>query len=454
MPSEDFDARRLGELDRLADRGAAPAEIEDCPALLGWLPGVRVPEPDTPARRARAVHGLFRELVAAAQAGHEADDGDAGARETLAVGALFGLVTWGPGEHPDPGRAPAANLTVRRALAGSWLSPPIAAETLRRPRTKQRLLAAFRHTLDDHVPEGRAPLGPVPAPRPVRRRWPAAAAAAVLLAAAGGLYAWQPWHREPSARAVSARVEDRGVDEENRASTGAPVEVVSVTPVPSDAMSWALAEGRALSAAELREIGGSGDSGPSEDWFRRNDAVPVGGRQDRVVLQGNSERTVRVVDLAVDKTCRAPLTGTLFESPGAGQDDTVVLLADLDQRVTVVRDGRPEAYGEDYFAAHSLSLRPGEQIVVVVQAFTERHYCEYALDFTVLDGARRLTQTVMDDGRPFRVTATAVNEERTHPYEAYQRVYAGGLSSHYLCGDGSFVPLDPKRYTSDPPECL
>ncbi|MEU6488423.1 hypothetical protein [Streptomyces sp. NPDC046887] len=457
MPSEDFDAARLRELDRLADRGAAPAEIEGCPALLGWLPGARVPQPDTPARRARAVYALFREVVAAAQAGHQADGGDTGARETLAVGALFGLVTWGPGERPDPDRASSANLTVRRALAGSWLSPPIAAETLRRPRTKQRLLTAFRHTLDDHIPDGRAPHGH-PGTEPARRRWPVAATAAVLLvvAAGYGLYAWGPWHREqPSTSAQgSARVKDRGVDEENTASAGAPVKVVSVTRVPLDEASWVFPDARDFSAAELAEIGDTGDMRRYDAWFLERDAVPVNAREDRIVLQGDSTRTVRVTDLVVDKKCGPPLTGTFFENPSAGQDTSVVLTADLDEPVADVRSTRPGGEEARYFAGHSLTLKPGEQEVVVVRASTTRFSCAYNLDFTIVDGDENLVQTVKDHGRPFRVSADAYDEEKTHPYDAYQRVYVGGVASAArLCGDGTFAPLDPGTFTASPDSC-
>lgn len=274
-------------------------------------------------------------------------------------------------------------------------------------------------------------------------------ATAVLLAVT------RPWSDPPRKIADSARIKDRAVGVEGKESVGSPVKVISVNSLNTGSNSWAFPDVRELSAAELREIGDIGNQTRYDDWFLERDAVPVGLRADQVLLEGNSDRSVRIVGLTLDKTCREPLAGTLFDNPDAGQDDTVMLRVDLDQRFPVVQSSDPDAEEGDYFEHNSISLKQGEQVTVIVLAYTQRQYCEYNLDFEIAHGDETLTQTVKDNGRPFRLSADTSDTGRTHPYDSYGRVYLGGVAVAAVCpsGGGEFIGVDPKTFTYDTRQC-
>jgi hypothetical protein len=98
---------------------------------------------------------------------------------------------------------------------------------------------------------------------------------------------------------------------------------------------------------------------------------------------------------------------------------------DLDSRTPSARSFRDNRFlAEPYFAAHHVSVKPGEQVVFLVRAFTSKCYCEWELLVeTVVDGKEQVFR-VKDGDQPFRTTAFAT---------AYKSIY----SFDFLAGTDS-----------------
>ena len=172
-----------------------------------------------------------------------------------------------------------------------------------------------------------------------------------------------------------------------------------------------------------------------EQWFVNHGAAPSGNDIITLVVQGNRDNPVQILSIKPIMTCHAPLRGTLFYFPSAGGEAITRLALDLDNPLAT--PGYFEGYGEtnplpDYFGHFKIPLTRGEQITLTVDASTARHYCEFTLDMAVLDGAHTLTETVSDNGQPFRVTAPLYNRTAgkygTTRFTSYKTVYVYGTA--------------------------
>ncbi|WP_326580987.1 hypothetical protein OG889_22710 [Streptomyces sp. NBC_00481] len=276
----------------------------------------------------------------------------------------------------------------------------------------------------------------------------ATATAAVLLVA----------NRGTRDKDEDSRIEGKSTSIEYTDSRQALVKVVAVTPRLSDANSWTYKKALTLSNGTLSRIGDPGSFGNSlsryDKWFLDHDAVPVSDRADQIVLEGNSRTPVRVIDIEVNKQCHPPLAGSIFDNPGAGADDSTTLGVDLDRPMQVEESG-PQAEPGPYFDRHTISLKYGEQHVLVLRAGTSKFYCEYTLGLKISRNGEILTQVVKNNGVPFRVSAGAGDSNDRNPYKGYVRAYIAGIPSFYACpsSKGKLIRVDPMTYTIETKKC-
>ncbi|WP_328878591.1 hypothetical protein [Streptomyces sp. NBC_00299] len=474
MSSADIDTERMKELERLIDKRAMWSVIETCSSLLDWLPAARVPTNDTPANRARAFHNLLREIIDDAQAAYEEAPEDSAARNTLAIGALLGLVTWGPKQPKAQSTRPADSKEVRQGLAGSWLEPPVQANTIRRREHKARLLTEFWFKLYDYIestpqvpgepvrsdsggreqnqsdptafePDGVPAFSTATARPTLRRPTPLArlaghqkAVVAGAVAVVLGVAALLTWRLLPT--------------------TDEPDDPVSIDDVAraEGAGSFVLPLRLDLAPAQLEEInhdkywqGGAGHVESFTSWFTKQKGVWAENSLVNVTLSGAADKTVRITRIDVDKrNCRAPAGGgTLFYAPvgGSGEDENITFLFDLDLPQPVARDED----GEDYFSRRAITLKPGEAETLSLFVSTRRQDCEYVFRLrVVVPGSKQaVTRTIPEQGSPaFRLTALAKHSD-SRPYSAYRALYVGGAASP---AQGAFVQADPLAYNDDP----
>jgi hypothetical protein len=213
---------------------------------------------------------------------------------------------------------------------------------------------------------------------------------------------------------------------------GPPVKIDSVTVLRTTGQAGTYVFQRALylSPTELYELNQLQDGTPGyTDWFRSRGGVDPFSSNVQLVVEGNAEKAVRITNMSLLKTCRAPLSGTLFESPSAGNEPSILIDFNLDSPNSVAQT----VTRQDYFSRYTISLQPGEVQVIQISALTERYYCQYEIQLDVLVGARATVETVTDDGKPFQVSAIYGSNS---PYHV---LYVGGVAS----SNGEFARENP-----------
>ena len=164
--------------------------------------------------------------------------------------------------------------------------------------------------------------------------------------------------------------------------------------------------------------------------------IRVGTSQVDVAVTGNAATPARVTGInVIDRSCRPPQTGTLFETGGGqGEGPTIAVSFDLDAPDPVPLT----TSGQEFFIDHTISLQLGEQQTLIIESATKRYYCQYELQIVVLVGSHTTTETITDHGKPFQALATA-------PFSQYGAIYVGGfLNTDSL--HGAFVPVSPATY--------
>jgi len=216
---------------------------------------------------------------------------------------------------------------------------------------------------------------------------------------------------------------------------GPPVRIDSVTVLrtTSQAGTYVFQRPLHLSPQELAALNRLQDGTPAYDaWFRSRGGVDPSPSSIQLVVNGNASQPARITDVTLVKSCRPQLTGTLFDSPSAGNQGSILLDFNLDSARTIAQTPN----GQDYFANFTISLEPGEVQVLQIYTTTSKYFCQFTLQLTVLVGSHQTTETVTDDGKPFQVTAA------TAPVKDFQVVYAGGVET----SNGYFVPENPRKF--------
>jgi hypothetical protein len=152
----------------------------------------------------------------------------------------------------------------------------------------------------------------------------------------------------------------------------------------------------------------------------------------RLVVTGQHERPVLITGLRANVLRRErPLSQTIVYGPPQGAGENIQVGLDLDSLTPSARSFDDKQFlAEPYFTAHHVSVKPGEQVVFTVRAFTSKCYCEWELLVTaVVDGTDQVF-SVKDGDRPFRTTAFAT---------AYQTIY----NFDFFKEKPGFVKLQP-----------
>lgn len=215
---------------------------------------------------------------------------------------------------------------------------------------------------------------------------------------------------------------------------GPPVKIDSVTVLRTSVQAGTFVFQRPvyLSQSELDGLNQFQQGTPGYiNWFRSRGGVDPDSSNVQLVVEGNANKPVRIINMSLLKDCQAPLSGTLFLNPPAGNAASILIDFNLDSPESVAQT----AGGQDYFSRYTISLQPGEVQVLQISSVTGRYYCQYSIQLDVLVGAHMVTETVTNDGKPFQVSATYSSDARYHV------LYAGGVASH-----GPFVRVNPASF--------
>ena len=152
----------------------------------------------------------------------------------------------------------------------------------------------------------------------------------------------------------------------------------------------------------------------------------------KLVVEGNRAYPVRIIYMRVNAKCTQPLRGTYFlNSPAGGPGSNLDFEFNLDSPVPTPQ---LQSMRGDYFKTHTVILKKGESETFEIGSWTDRHYCSYTLQMSVVDGDKTVAENVSYHGHPFQVSA---------PSARYRVLYVGGR----LPGETApFVRQNPARF--------
>ncbi|MEU6025166.1 hypothetical protein [Micromonospora sp. NPDC047134] len=230
-----------------------------------------------------------------------------------------------------------------------------------------------------------------------------------------------------------------------------PVLVESITPMESNVATrdFVLPRSVEITNAQLETLG-PGQLISETGWFREQEGTAVDFGTFTMTLRGNADEQVRITEMRVVKSCAGPLSGTYFYGYSQGSGDTLKIGFDMDDPSPIAqRLGYSESRGffptgEPYFSLKPVTLDPGEKETLLIGAFTKRQSCTFTLRLVVSTSSGAFFQDIDQGGRPFRITATALERHVGAPLSGYARAYA------YLVEPdgtrGRWQPVDPATF--------
>jgi hypothetical protein len=229
---------------------------------------------------------------------------------------------------------------------------------------------------------------------------------------------------------------------------GPPLTVISEDPIdPGDIGGvWMFSGKFALSSSQLKALNDMKSIYDKDNWFFAHGGYEPN-TDTQLVVQNNRNYLVRIIDMRVIKACAAPLSGTLFYAPDQGGDAEIRLGFNLDSADTEAESAAgwdSSQWKPDYFANYTVSIQPGSQQVFNLRAVVKEHSCTFNYQLTVLDGTKKVHQTISDGGQPFRVSAPMRDNSGAARFSGYQVVYTGGV--YNANGNGAYVRVNPDTF--------
>jgi hypothetical protein len=165
---------------------------------------------------------------------------------------------------------------------------------------------------------------------------------------------------------------------------------------------------------------------------------------------GNEKATVTITGIQVVKDCKAPLSGTLFESPSQGVNLTVALGFNLDSPIDYAQSSSSSGISGNYFEGRDVTLAPGETETFDIKVETSEHYCTFTFQMAVATANGSITEDISDNGKPFELTGGLFSSNSATPYSSYGTVYFGGVEAQLIPAlhdpSGDFVQVNPKTF--------
>jgi hypothetical protein len=210
-----------------------------------------------------------------------------------------------------------------------------------------------------------------------------------------------------------------------------------------------------LTSSQLRTLTAwSFENSPKvTEWFSSRAAF--GEEADiELIVQGNRDHSVRIINILPVEHCGSPLTGTLFFAENAGLEGGTILHMNLNNPngplgYNVTSSDGISHSGSDYFGSYSISLSHGEQYTFHVDvSLTQPQYCKFSLELTVLDAGKKITEPVTNHGQLFQVSKILYGKWDPGYFASYKDLYLGGVLASPT---QAWVPVDPKTWNSNNP---
>lgn len=169
-----------------------------------------------------------------------------------------------------------------------------------------------------------------------------------------------------------------------------------------------------------------------------------------VTFKSNTNEPVTITGIEVIKKCQAPLNGTIFYGPPAGEGNNEGIGFNLDSPVTYAQDWSNGSFSGQYFIEHHISVAPTEPPQTMsLHVVTGAHYCTFTFQMDIASSATvnqtPIVEMITDHGNPFAISATFDNGSMTQvDFSKYEDAYITGMAAKPTVG--GYVQVNPKTY--------
>ena len=162
--------------------------------------------------------------------------------------------------------------------------------------------------------------------------------------------------------------------------------------------------------------------------FRGAGAIQAGTMLLRLVLTGESSQGIRILNITPIIVARTrPWHGDLFSTGPQGSPSNIQTLLNLDNPFPTVRssfDGKP------YFQERTITLRLGEQEVIIMKVTSSHAYFAFKLGVDYLAGSQPHSLILTDQIKPFEISA--FNCTGKNAWAKYSHVFAVNGQFQYV----------------------
>jgi hypothetical protein len=160
----------------------------------------------------------------------------------------------------------------------------------------------------------------------------------------------------------------------------------------------------------------------------------------QAVVQNPCQSAVTITNVKVSKSCSRPNNGSIFyggpaDTADAGLAGNAGLGFDLDSpdpEAMVATDWNVADWQTEYDGGPVATIPAHGVQAFVLRAIALHSACEFSIVWTAVTSTTYRSETLDDDGQPFRVSAllpAAIGKTGKHPFAGYQFLYVGGQAS-------------------------
>jgi hypothetical protein len=177
----------------------------------------------------------------------------------------------------------------------------------------------------------------------------------------------------------------------------------------------------------------------------------------QVVLQNPCPSDVTITSITVSKSCTPPNRGAIFYGAQAdaaaagsagGAEQLGVDLDATDPEAMVVSGWNVASWRQPYDDGPLITIPADGVDVLDVRAIAPWSACTFSFAWTAVNSVTTWTETLNDDGQPFRVSAVlpgTATKSVHFPFAGYLRLYVGGPASPWR--DWSWTRENPATWT-------
>jgi hypothetical protein len=229
---------------------------------------------------------------------------------------------------------------------------------------------------------------------------------------------------------------------------------------------WTFPRRLTPTASEIADVDGTSNNADLTNQYLYNDGGYAPFTDTQLILQDNCPEPVIVTDVQVEKSCQAPLDGSIFvgqnelSTPSSTSESATTEPGPSSAQLGFDLDSsNPEAmlasgwnffqWTQEYDTGSLATIPANGDYTFDIRAIATKMACQFSIEITYLSHGKNNTEPITDGGQPFRVSALLTGpldakKPAEHPYAGYEMLYVGWHASPWP--DGSWVREDPQTW--------